>query len=139
MQWFTLEERYKEAFAELAYNQTNELKYEKLTHSLIPIGFSENEIKSLYDLYRNNCNPIYENAINRLVMGSMRYNTRSLQVSPKYDLLKTMYVKLNLYIESGNQENLVDLINYCVLEIINRQHPNSHFEAGDDTTHAVEK
>lgn len=137
MQWFTLEERYKEAFEELTYNQTNEQKYKKSTS--VPIGFDAKEVLSLYKTYRDSCNPIYDMAINRLVMGSMRYNTRSLEVSPKYDLIKTMETKLNLYKQSGNQENLVDLINYCVLEIINRQHPEAHFEAGDDTTHAVEK
>ena len=137
MQWFTLEERYKEAFKELSYTQTNESKYKKVT--CVPIGFDVKEMLSLYKRYRDSCNPIYDMAINRLVMGSMRYNTRSLEVSPKYDLIKTMETKLNLYKQSGNQENLVDLINYCVLEIINRQHPKAHFEAGDDTTHAVEK
>lgn len=130
--YFTLEERYREAWEQLTYsNKSNTIN--------IPIGISPEQVKELYVLFQGKCNPIFEKSINRFVMGSMRYNILGLNVNPKYDLVKSIGMKLRLYIDSGNQENLIDLINYAILEIINKQHPNSHFESMDDSIHAIIK
>ena len=120
-----LEEFYSEAWHQLA---GKELKK--------PIGFTHKQILDLFEEFKTD--EINELTTNRLVMGALRYNIRGLEVDPKYDLLGTMRLKLDLYTKDGNQEYLLDLINYCKLEIINQQHPKANFNPIDDGIHAVE-
>lgn len=117
--------------------------YKKAWHSMVgkpyekPIGFTKEQVLSLFKEFETP--EINELTTNRFVMGALRYNNRGLSVDPKYDLIKTMQLKLDLYKTYGNQEHLLDLINYCKLEIINQQHPRANFNPIDDGIHAVTK
>jgi hypothetical protein len=72
-------------------------------------------------------------AKDRLVMGSIRYGR---DTNDNWDSIKSkMGTKWKTYIETGNLEMLVDMMNYCAIEFRNRTHPNSHFEALDDEAH----
>ena len=117
----TLDEFYKDAWYRLAGKG---LKQTKL------IGFTKQQIDNLFE--ELDTKEINQLCTNRLVMGSLRYNATGLKTDPKYDILKTIQLKLNLYNSDGNQEHLLDLINYAKLEIINRTHPLAHFNAVDD-------
>ena len=125
---YCLDEFYKAAWTSLSGKTYKEF---------IPIGFTQDQILALYKSVDTTY--INELTTNRFVMGSMRYNATGLKTSPNYDLMKTMQLKLDLYIKDGNQEHLLDLINYCKLEIINKTHPLSHFDAIDDGIHTVQK
>lgn len=123
---YCLDEFYKVAWNRLAG---------KVTKEVIPIGFTQKQINELFISLETK--EINEMTTARFVMGSMRYNAKGLKVAPKYSLLKTMQQKLDLYNETGNSENLLDLINYCKLEFLNKQHPRAHFNPVDDGIHAV--
>ena len=124
----TLEEFYKDTWYRLAGKELKQIEL---------IGFTKEQIDKLFiELDTKEINQL---CTNRLVMGSLRYNATGLKTDPKYDILKTIQLKLNLYNSDGNQECVLDLINYAKLEIINRTHPLAHFNAVDDRIHAMMK
>ena len=124
----TLEEFYKDAWYRLAGKELKQIEL---------IGFTKEQIDKLFiELDTKEINQL---CTNRLVMGSLRYNATGLKTDPKYDILKTIQLKLNLYNSDGNQEHLLDLINYAKLEIINRTHPLAHFNTVDDGIHVMMK
>jgi len=78
---------------------------------------------------------------NRMIMGSLRYGTfaeKSHNIH-KYKLVETAREKLRLYEETGNDELLVDVANYMLLEFEFGLHPGKHFSATDDEGHCLEK
>lgn len=117
----TLEEFYKDAWYRLAGKELKQIELIGFTKEQIDKLFIELDIKEINQL-----------CTNRLVMDSLRYNATGLKTDPKYDILKTIQLKLNLYNSDGNQEHLLDLINYAKLEVINRTHPLAHFNTVDD-------
>lgn len=72
-------------------------------------------------------------AKDRLIMGSIRYgrNTKYTWESIK----SKMETKWRVYVETGNLEMLVDMLNYCAIEFQDRSHPNCHFNALGDDAH----
>lgn len=78
-------------------------------------------------------NEMVKLAKDRLVMGSIRYGRNT---NYKWDSIKSkMEMKWKTYVETGNLEMLVDMLNYCAIEFKNKTHPQSHFEALDDEAH----
>jgi hypothetical protein len=72
-------------------------------------------------------------AKDRLVMGSIRYGRNT---NYDWDSIRSkMGTKWKTYMETGNLEMLVDMVNYCAIEFKNRTHPDSHFNALDDEAH----
>jgi len=72
----------------------------------------------------------------RLLMGAFRYdNTKGIShaerarqgLSPTF--ITKLKEKIELYEQDGNQEYLVDVFNYLLLEIADPVHPNAHFES----------
>lgn len=55
---------------------------------------------------------------NRMVMGYFRYGSIRDPGTPKYDNVGSAIKRLNLYLESGNTEHLVDAANLCLVEFI---------------------
>lgn len=77
---------------------------------------------------------------NRLEMGYFRYEVGNKgKVKKKYDYIKAIRTKLELYEQTGNTENMVDIGNYAMLEFKQGDHPNHHFYGGDDIGHAETK
>lgn len=76
---------------------------------------------------------------NRLVMGHMRYGPLGHEDKPNYDHVKAIRDKLKLFEATGNDEILVDIANYALVEFIEGVHPKKHFSATDDTDHAQSK
>jgi len=72
---------------------------------------------------------------NRLIMGAVRYGCLGAQNKPQYDRCTDMKRRVDLYINDGNLEHLVDIANICLCEFVEGNHPNKHFSAGDDTQH----
>ena len=73
---------------------------------------------------------------NRLIMGAMRYGRLGAVNKPKYDCVSSMIKRLNKYKETGNKEFLIDVANICLVEFVECNHPNMHFESIDDGEHA---
>lgn len=77
----------------------------------------------------------FENLMrNRLIMGSIRYETWEEKRKNKdtYDYPTYIREKLAFYEETGNIEELVDIANAAMLEFEFGQHPRKHFAAIDD-------
>lgn len=130
--WFTLEERYKEQWSK-KYWYVGKKKV-----VLEPIGYTVEEVLGMFNDFETK--EINELTLNRFVMGALRYNmTRAFYVNPIFKLTESIGMKLELYKRDGNQEHLLDLINYAKLEIINKQHPLAHFNSVDDGEHAIER
>lgn len=72
---------------------------------------------------------------NRLLVGGFRYGVNRLKNQRRYNNIRSAQERLELYLETGNQEHLVDAANLCAVEFTYPDcHPNPHFEATDDTT-----
>ena len=71
---------------------------------------------------------------NRIVMGHHRYGPLK---EGKKDNIKAAKRRIELYIETGNMEYLVDAGNFVMLEYRMPKHPRAHFESVDDGEHAT--
>jgi len=72
---------------------------------------------------------------NRLIMGAIRYGKIGAKNKPKYDRVESMIQRLNNYNSTGNKEFLIDVANLCLLEFVECNHPNQHFNSIDDGEH----
>lgn len=70
-------------------------------------------------------------ASKRLIMGTLRYGVSTHDM---YDYRKRLTEKLKLYDDTGNQEMLIDAINYCVLELNWPNRTDVFFKAEDDSS-----
>ncbi len=73
---------------------------------------------------------------NRLLIGRFRYGKLNRTSETNYDRVGSAITRLKRYQETGNLEYLVDVANLCLLEFEHSTHPDKHFEAIDDGTHA---
>lgn len=71
---------------------------------------------------------------NRLLMGCLRYGPllAKKKVGHKWDLMGAVEKKIKLWKATGNDEYLVDIANYCLLEFACGAHVTKHFHALDD-------
>ena len=72
---------------------------------------------------------------NRLLMGAFRYGKFNEPGKPQYDRINSAIQRLIKYKETGNKEHLVDAANLCLMEFVECNHPNEHFESIDDGEH----
>ena len=71
----------------------------------------------------------------RMYMGYFRYGAVRRQAG-RYDNIGSAITRLKLFRTTGNEEHLVDAANVCMVEFIQKNHPNAHFESADDGIHA---
>lgn len=76
---------------------------------------------------------------NRLIVGSFRYGRLGIANKPQYDRCRDIKRRLELYQETGNTENLVDIANLALCEFVEGQHPLKHFAATDSEVHSPQK
>lgn len=76
---------------------------------------------------------------NRLLMGSLRYGCMGHgsipKGKPKYDRIKSIEKRLQLFKETKNLESIVDIANMCLLIFEERSVEGSHFSSVDDGYH----
>ena len=72
---------------------------------------------------------------NRLILGGMRYGRLHSKNKPAYDRIPSMIKYLNQYKETGDDELLIDVANYCMLEFEEGNHPLKHFTGKDESDH----
>jgi len=94
----------------------------------------------LHDLKRTEWDNGFEQLQrNRLVMGAFRYGRLSIPGKPVYDRISAAIHRLEEYKMTGNDELLVDVANFMMLEFVEGKHPLKHFESIDDGGHVNEK
>ena len=75
---------------------------------------------------------------NRLVMGKLRYQAGAkrpgFKPRPFGANLADVQKRLQLYIDTGNTEGLVDAANLLMIEFETTKHPNAHFVGTDRLT-----
>jgi len=62
--------------------------------------------------------------VNRLAVGHYRYG--EAKRSQRY--MSRMREEVKAYVKSGNQEQLINIANYCWLETVAPEHPKSNFD-----------
>jgi hypothetical protein len=75
---------------------------------------------------------------NRLAMGYFRYGSLKspARKRARYDHIRSAIQRLERYLETGNQEHLVDAANLCMVEfMIPTCHPKPFFRSVDDGVH----
>lgn len=72
---------------------------------------------------------------NRLLMGAFRYGRLHDPNKKTYKRVQDAIRRLTQYLETGNDELLVDAANLCLCEFEVGNHPNKHFESVDDGEH----
>lgn len=75
----------------------------------------------------------------RLVMGFFRYGPNRDPQKPRFNNVSSAIERLALYLETGNQEHLVDAANLCMVEfMLPGSHPAPCWEPEDDGAHVQE-
>ena len=50
-------------------------------------------------------------------------------------MTNTEYLRARLYVAAGVEEHLVDVANLCMVEYMQKNHSDAHFESVDDGIH----
>jgi hypothetical protein len=77
--------------------------------------------------------------LNRFVCGAFRYGKLCARGKPQYERVTDVIRRLREYSETGDVENLIDVINLVRLEFLEGEHPNRHFGNGFERSHTEEK
>lgn len=70
---------------------------------------------------------------NRMLMGRYRYGPLGDPAKGLYDNIGSAKQRLQLYIDTGNQEHLADVANLCMIEFVHPNHRGAHWSPADDT------
>jgi hypothetical protein len=105
-------------------------------NDIIPIGkISLSEVEA----NRKKFDYFVELMNNRMCQGYFRYGRNEENEPAKIRYFEHILHCLDKYLQSGNQEFLVDAANSCRLEFMYpTAHKNPHFISGDDGEHAEE-
>ena len=90
---------------------------------------------TLDQIYKMQWSKEFEQAMrNRMAMGYFRYGPLPMQIGKcPYDNVGSIKRRLELYLQDGNREHLVDVANLCLVEFTT--HPEKVFCAVDDGEH----
>ena len=70
---------------------------------------------------------------NRMITSFFKYGPVVTNYSQGLiDNAKSLKARLNMYLRTGNTEYLVDVANFAMVEFMQPQHPQAHFDAMDD-------
>lgn len=75
---------------------------------------------------------------NRLIVGSFRYGQLKDSNKPSYKRVSSIIQRLELYLEDGNTEHLIDAAAISLAEYVCGDHPLKHFGPNDDHIHMKE-
>lgn len=91
---------------------------------------------TLEQLASTQWSPTFERLMrNRMIMGSMRYGILGAPNKPRYDNIRSILNRLNIYRETGSLETLVDIANLCLCEFVEGRHPKRHWSTADSGEH----
>lgn len=91
----------------------------------------------LEELRRTEWCPKFEQLMrNRLCLAVFRYGRLHDIDRPRHKNIESTIARLQAYLETGNQEHLVDAANLCMVEFVRPgSHLNPHLAAIDDGMH----
>jgi hypothetical protein len=91
----------------------------------------------LQTLRETQWSPTFEAAMRaRLLMGAFRYGPFKAQGRGRHRNIESAIRRLRRYLREGNQEDLVDAANLCLVEFVAPgSHPAPHWHAVDDGEH----
>jgi hypothetical protein len=72
---------------------------------------------------------------NRLIVGAFRYGLLKDSDRPSYKRVSSIIDRLQLYLQDGNTEHLVDAAAISLAEYVCGDHPLKHFGPNDDHIH----
>ncbi len=72
---------------------------------------------------------------NRMMMGFYRYGPFNRQNRTTAQVMYSIEQRAQLYMQTGNDECLIDIANLAMKEFIVGSHPKKHFNAVDDGQH----
>ena len=75
---------------------------------------------------------------NRLIVGAFRYGLLKDSDRPSYKRVTSIIDRLQLYLQDGNTEHLVDAAAISLAEYVCGDHPLKHFGPNDDHIHMKE-
>ena len=110
-------------------------------HLLDQVGLSDADVGvvNLDLLERSEWSPDFERFMrNRLIMGALRYGKMGSASKPQYDRISAIVRRVKQYRETGNDEMLVDIANLALLEFVEGEHPQKHFDFLDCESEHVE-
>lgn len=67
--------------------------------------------------------------MNRIVVSHYKYGWMSLNYPELAQAVKSIQTRLDMYMETGNREWLVDVANFAMIEYMYPSHPNAHLRA----------
>jgi hypothetical protein len=104
--------------------------------------YKENKIKTLPpldELKKSEWDDTFEQLMrNRLIVGSFRYGLLKDSDRPSYKRVSSIIDRLQMYLEDGNTEHLVDAAAISLAEYVCGDHPLKHFGPNDDHVHMKE-
>ena len=68
---------------------------------------------------------------NRILVGSRKYGPVCFNIK-RVKMIKSALKRIDIYLETGNTEFLVDAANLLMIEFMYPMHPRAHFRATDD-------
>lgn len=91
---------------------------------------------NLGELRLSEWSPEFEKLMrNRMLMGAFRYGKLHEPSNKTHKRIESAIRRLNKYLETGNDELLVDVANLCLCEFEVGKHPKKHFKSIDDGDH----
>lgn len=94
---------------------------------------------SLKELEESEWSPEFERLMkNRLIVGAFRYGLFRDDKRPSFKRVSSIIDRLEMYLEDGNTEHLVDAAAISMAEFVCGDHPNKHWGPGDDHIHMEE-
>jgi hypothetical protein len=98
-------------------------------HLYLSLGYVEKKrLPDLGTLQKTEWCPEFEKyRLNRLIMGAFRYGLLGAKNKTQWDRIEGIQYRLELYKQTGNMEYLLDIANLAMLEWVEGEHPNKHF------------
>ncbi len=75
--------------------------------------------------------PFLQGMVDRMAMSSNTYGLVADAYPHKVDALKSLRLRLQKYLETGNTEYLMDVANFAMIEFMHPSLSNAHFKAED--------
>lgn len=93
------------------------------------VGYLAIEVRTLY---RTEVSASFlQRMANAMGMSFFKYGAVKDAYPHKIDAIASLKKRLELYEQTGNQEYLVDVANFAMIEYMEPRHPNAHYDAGD--------
>ena len=103
------------------------------------VGLSEKKnsfLVTMEELFETEWSPEFEQLCrNRLAVGGYRYSRMNDPEEGHFEWVQAIIDRATLYQETGNDELLIDVANFAMVEFLKGRHPKKHFTSMEDVEH----